>query len=319
MAVATSYDLPQYVGELFLKGERPNAFLRLIGGLTGALKNVASTEFPMGVDYTLTDGSQPDILEAATPTAAQVSTSQSSNVIQIFQRAVELSYSRKGASAVIDGVSLIPGSPAGGSGLVRPGTMQWQIARAVEQVSYDANYVFLRGSYQKPSDNTTSRKARGARTAVSTNEYANGGTARALTKTIFENALRDSMENGMFMMGDTVYIIGDKTQIAALINLYESDTQLPESREVVGVGVRQIITKWATCQVTYDPDLAAGELFGCRPEFYRVVAMPIPEKGVLFVEPLSKAGSSDKSQLYGELSIDYRHEVFGMVIDDLST
>jgi hypothetical protein len=319
MAASASTDLPQYLGELFLKAERPNALLRLVGGLTGQIRTVSDTVFAMGVDYSLTNGSQPAILEGATPTSAQVSTTQSSNVVQIFQEAVELTYSRQGASASIDGVATIPGAPAGGAQLNRPGQLPWQIARAIEQISYDANYTMLRGAYVLPSDNLSARKSRGVRTAVSTNEFANSGTPRALTKTIFENALRDSMENGMFMMGDEVSCFGDKTQTEALINLYESATQLPISREVVGVSVRTIITKWATVNVVYEPDMAAGELFLGRPELYRVVNMPIPGKGSLFAEPLSKAGSTDKQQVYGEFGLDYVNEIFGAVIDDLST
>lgn len=318
MATATSYDLPQYIGELFQKQERPNAFLRLIGGLTGAIRTVQSTEFPMGVDYSLPAASQPDITEAQAPTASQIGTNQASNVVQIFQEAVDISYSRMGASATIDGVALIPGAPAGGAGLVRPGSLEWQIEKKVEKVARDANYSFLRGTYQKPADNATSRRTRGARTAVTTNVFANGGTPRNLSKAIFESALKDAMDNGMFQMGDTIYALGNANQVENLVDLYKSDTQLPESREVVGVMVSQIWTTWAIVNVVYEPDLAAGELFLTRPEMCRVVNMPIPGKGQLFVEPLGKTKSSEENQLYGEFGIDYRHEVFHAVIDDLN-
>lgn len=315
MALATSYDLPQYVGELFQKQERPNAFLRLIGGLTGMLRTVLSTEFPMGVDYSLAAAGQPDILEGATPTSSHISTNQGSNVVQIFQEAVELSYSRQAAAGMIDGVSVIPGSV--GSQLVRPGTLAWQIQKAVEQIARDANYTFLRGAYQKPSDNITSRKTRGVRTAVTTNVFANGAVSRPLTKTVFESALKNAMNNGMFTLGETIYALGNADQVENLIDLYKSDTQLPPSRDVVGVGVRTIVTTWGVVNVVWEPDLAAGEIFLTRPEFCRVACMPIPGKGEIFAEPLSKAGSSDKNQVYTELGIDYRHEVFHAVIDDL--
>ena len=319
MAAAASTDLPQYLGQLFQKAKRPNAVLRLVGGLTGGLRTVQDTVFTMGVDYSITAGSQPAILEGATPASAQVAATQAFNVVQIFQEAFEFTYSRQGASAAIDGIATIPGAPAGGATLHRPGTFQFQSMAALEQIANDANYTFIQGAYVLPTDNNSARKTRGMLTAVSTNDANGSGTNRALTKAIFEDALKTFMANGMFDQGDEITVIGDASQVENLTDLYKSDTRLPESRTIVGVGVTTIVTTWAVCNVVYDPDMVANELFLFRPEMCRVVAMPIPEKGIIFAEPLSKAGATDKWQMYGELGIDYVNEIFVGSIDDLST
>lgn len=315
--MATSYDLPQYIGELFQKTERPNALLRLIGGLTGTVRTVQSTQFPMGVDYVLPSAAQPAILEGADPTPSELDTAQSSNLVQIFQESVKLAYSKLGEQGSINGVAIIPGV-AGHGTLVQPGSLAFQVNYKLQKIARDANYSFLRGAYQLPADNTTARKTRGIRTAVTTNLFANGGTARTLDKSVFENALRDSMNNGMFSMGAELFCMGDATQIQRLADLYRSETSLPASRDVVGVAVRTIETQWARVNLVWEPDLAAAELFLTQPQYCRVVAMPIPNKGVLFSEPLSKTGSAEHYQVYGELGIDYRHEVFHAVIDDLA-
>lgn len=316
MAKATSYDLPNYIGELFEKSEKPNAFLRLVGGMTGNVAVVHSTEFPMGVDYSLTAASQPAILEGATPTATQTATTQSANVTQIFQEAVEFTYSRLGTTENISGVAIIPGGDSGP--LVNPGTAEFQTRLKVQQIAKDMNYTFMRGAYVKPSDNSTARKTRGVRTAVTTNLFNNGAVARPLTVSVFDNAMRDMMDNGAFSMGDEVFALGDKTQIGALAALYSSDTRLPESRSIVGVSVRTIHTQWCVVNLVYEPDLAAGELFITQPQFSRVTFLEIPQKGLIFQEPLSKAGATDKRQIYAQAGIDYRHEIFHGVIDDLA-
>jgi hypothetical protein len=315
--VATSFDLPQYIGNLFRVRERPNALLRLIGGLTGAIGLVQSTEFVLGVDYELAAQTQPAKLEGAAPTPSEVGTSQATNLVQIFHESVKLTYSRQGAQGTIAGLAVIPGGAQGE--VNRPGTLEWQIDRKMEMIAMQANYSFLRGAYQKPVDNTTARKTRGVLTAVTTNLFDNGGTPRALTKVIFEAALRDAMQNGAFQMGAELVVFGDAVQLSALVELYRADGQLPISREVVGVSVRTIVTTWATVHLVFEPDMPAGTLFVWQPARCRVVAMPIPGKGILFAEPLAKTGSSEEHQLYGELGIDYRHEVNHIVISDLAT
>lgn len=314
---ATSFDLPNYIGELFEKKKYTNAVLRLVGGLTGMVRTVTDWEFPMGVDYELPAAAQPAILEGAAPTGEEVDTAQSSNVVQIFQEAVDLTYTRLARSGSIDGVALIPGQSGNGAHN-NPGTLEWQIDRALEKVARDANYSFLRGTYAKPASNATARQTRGIRTAVTTNLFANAATPRAITKAIINAALRDMVANGAFQQGEEVFMLADATQFSNVAALYAGDTQLPESREVAGVAIKRFITDWAVVNLVYENDMAAGEVFIAQPSKCRVTGLLIPQKGLLFAEPLAKTGSAEKYQVYGELGIDYTHEVLHGVIDDLS-
>lgn len=314
--MATSYDLPNYIGELFQKAEKPNSVLRLIGGLTGSLRTIANTEFTMGVDYDLPAAAQPAILEGAAPTASNTDTAQSANVVQIFQEAVELTYSAQARSGQITGVAVIPGAPAGGHTLNNPASLDFQIARANEKIARHANLSFLRGAYVKPANNSTARKTRGVRTAVSTNDF--DMSAAALTITNFEAQLESALGNGMFQMGEEIYLLADAVGIAKVIGFYKAAasgvSRLTDTTERVGVSIRQILTDFCTLNLVYEPDLVTAELFLFRPEFCRVVGLPIPKKGLLFAEPLSQAKASELWHVYGELGIDYRHENWHGVI-----
>lgn len=320
---ATSFDLPNYVGELFRVREQPNTFLRLIGGLSGGVHLVGQTEFVLGVDYEIADGAQTGATEGATPTASEVGTSQASNILQIFHEAVDLTYTRQSVSGAIGGLAVIPGAQ-GNAQLNQPGTLAWQIDRKLEKIQNDMNYSFLRGAYQKPASNAAPRLTRGVLTAATTNVFGNAGVARALTKTIFENALRDMVANGSIPMGGTVYALASALQIDNIVSLYASQPTAvaPESRSVAGFQLRVIYTTWATVVLAYEPAMPAGQIFFTRPEKVRLVAMPVvangQNKGILFAEPLSKSGSADKYQLYGEWGVDYTHEIFHGVIKDLS-
>jgi hypothetical protein len=325
MAVQTSYDLPNYVGELFLKSERPNALLNLIGNPAGPnggqFRQVGNTEFAMGVNWTTGTASQPSILEGAAPTDSQFSLTQTQNVLQIFQKSVDLSYSLQGRQSSIAGVAVVPG--AGGNGaLIQPGSPEFQIQANVQQIAREMNLSFLRGAYQKPTDNTTARRTRGIRTAVTTNVAANSGTPRALTKAIVDNALLAWADAGMFTPGATLWALCPAAQMNNLIALFEAVplsqvNQVPGS-QVAGLQLRELYTRMAKINVVYEFDMPAGEILFIQPEKCRAVTMPIPGKGTLFVEPIAKTGASDKSQIYGEWGIDYTDEIFHGLIDDLS-
>jgi hypothetical protein len=49
------------------------------------------------------------------------------------------------------------------------------------------------------------------------------------------------------------------------------------------------------------------------------MATPVPEKGVLFFEELSKTGASEKGQLFGMLGLDYGPEEYHGKITGLTT
>lgn len=307
---ATSFTLPNYVGELFELRKRQNAFMRLIGGLNGNVRLVGHTEFSLGVDYELPAPKQAGATEGAAPTKSVIGTSQASNILQIFQEGVEMTYTAQSAHQAISGLAVVPGSGQGP--IQRPGTLAWQIARKIDIVQNDFNYSFLRGTYQKPVDNTTARRTRGVCNAVVTNLFPQADTP--WTKARFEAMLRDAVENGAFNRGDEVYALGDGTQLDALATLYSTETSKPASRTVAGVAIQTIVTSWATVNLVWEPDMAPGTLLITHPKYLHLVAMPIVVdgnvKGIFFAEKLAKTGSSDTYQLYGEWGVDYTHEVF---------
>lgn len=315
---ATSYDLPNFLGELFQRSEKPNAFLRLVGGLSGGVRTVTTHLFPMGVDYVLPAAVSTGVVEGAAPTMREQSVGQSTNILQIFQEGVELTYSNQGASGTMSGVAAIPGAANGNGALVSPRSIEWQRQMAVMRIARNANLAFLRGTYQAPANNATARQTRGVRTAITTNVFANAGTPRALTKTIFENALRDMVVNSAFNIGDELVALCDGTQYGNLAAIYEVNPDLNPGSTVAGVMVQRVFTRWGPVSLVYEPDMNAGEILILQPQYCRVVGMEIPAKGILFAEPIAKTGSADREQIYGEMGIDYRHEIYHGRVSDLA-
>ena len=105
----TVWNLPNYVGELFEVNKTQTHFLNMIGGLGGAGRMVKSDELALNSNYTLNAAAQPAITETASltaPTATEYVRAQDTNTVQIFQRAVSISYSKLGNADALTGLSV---------------------------------------------------------------------------------------------------------------------------------------------------------------------------------------------------------------------
>lgn len=166
--IGTTFNLPNYHGQLFAISPAETPFLSAIGGLTGGGQTDDYEAEWQTSD--LRDPSDRQRLEgAAAPTAEERVRANVRNVAEIHQEKVSVSYTKQATTGRY---------ATAGSGPANPVTneLDWQVAQAVKQVAIDVNYSFLNGEYNLPSDNTTVRKTRGLLQAISTNAV-NKGTA----------------------------------------------------------------------------------------------------------------------------------------------
>ena len=306
MAVATTFDLPNFVGPLFGLTPTETPFLSMIGGLTGGMETRAK-EFTWQT-YDLANAAQPAILEAAVPTSAQRARSEVSNVVQIFQYGVDISYTKL---AAVDQLGPSATTVLGNQPVRNE--MDWQLQLKIEQAARDVEYSFLNGAYQLPTDNTTARKTRGILAAISTNAV-DAGTAAPLTDTLINTLLRTMFDNGAAFRNPVIFVNSFQKQALSSIYAYA-----PESRNVGGVNIQMIETDFAPLGVVLDRHMPAGvlgvfDVSVCAPRF-----LAIPGKGHFFTEPMAKTKASDESQLYGEIGLEYGPETWHGKIVDLAT
>lgn len=163
--LGTTYNLPNFVGELFGLTPTETPVLSMIGGLTGG-KSVRSKTWNWQT-YDLADAASPGgtngIIEGAPPTLGARVRGESSNVVQIFQYGVKLSYSDLASRELVSNtIATLQEQPV-------QDEMAWQLRLVLEMAARDVEYVFLNGTYQNPSDNSTGRRTRGLRAAITTN------------------------------------------------------------------------------------------------------------------------------------------------------
>lgn len=303
--LGTTYNLPNFVGELFRLVPADTPFKNLAS--QNGVRRVMSKTFT----WQTTDNAaaaQPDgIVEGADPVYAERDRAEVSNVVQIFEYGVETSYSKQGATGQL-GASA---TPILGDQPVQ-NEMELQQSLKLDRCSEDMEVSFLVGTFQNPSDNNTGRKTRGVVTATSTNAVAAGSAD--LDRSMIDELLRTMHGNRARFIRPTVY--GTALQIQRLNDIYGF---APESRSVGGINIRTIVTPFGELDVVIERHITASVLAVIDMAFCKPVVMPIPSKGELFLEPKPASGASEKAMLYGEWGIQYGPEIMHGKITGLST
>lgn len=187
--LGTTYNLPNYTGILFGLTPTETPLFSAIGGLTNG-RQATSTEFEWET-FDLRNAQQNVALEGATaPTAQNRVRGNVTNVCQIHQEKVSVSYSKIAAVGLKAGSNNDQPNPV-------TSEVDWQVTQMLKQMVRDVEYSFINGVYQKPSNNNTARKTRGL-IAASASNATNKGTlvadVSAATDTITSTA--HGMSNG---------------------------------------------------------------------------------------------------------------------------
>jgi hypothetical protein len=313
-AIATSWNCPNYTGELFLIGANQTPFLNMIGGLQGGnIRTVADFSFPLAQPWALEAASQPAVTEQASLTAPTPWTyvrDQDVNTVQIFHRAVTVSYAKQ---SVIGQVLV---DPAGHVDITNTQPVQnerdFQISAHMRQIAVNVDYTFLNGLYQKATNATTAAKSRGIIIAATTNTVAASGAA--LSKPLIDQLLRTMASNGSEFVNPVIFVNAFQKQKISDIYGYA-----PQDRNIGGYNINQIETDFAILGIVWAPNVPAATLLIADLSVCSPVFLPVPEKGVLFYEELSKTGAAEKGQIYGQVGLDYGPEEYHGTITGLAT
>jgi hypothetical protein len=311
----TTYNLPNYHGELFTVSPTETPFLSLIGGLNSAKVSHATTIEWQTIDRRTSTANNAALEGAAAPAGSERARSNVTNVLEIHQSAIEVSYTKMGATGNFSGANVAPEYDD-----VILDELAVQTMAELESMAVDVEKSFLSGVYQSPANNSTARQTRGILSAITTNVAANGGVNRALTSDILNNAIKLGFDNGAKLpQASTVIMVGSAQKVALTKAYQQSYLNAPVRQNTVGgVSMDTIITDFGTFGVVLNRwfpanQLALVDLSVCYPWF-----LEIPDKGLLFTEEIARTGSSRKFQLYGEVGLEYGPELNHVLVKDLT-
>ena len=299
--LATSFGVLNYSGMLFNRGNTRTPLSSIIGGHAKTTNHV---EFVTGQEYTGGGaGSQPEISENASltaPDASIVTREQKTNVTQIFQEAVGISYAKQSNMGTLSGVNIAnqQANPMN--------ELDFQVAAKMQKIARDIEYTFINGTYNKATSDDTVNKTRGLVPAITTNTKAMGSKALGLwdiadmVKNIYG---QNAPTQGLVLWCDATTMF----QINADA-VQNGLTVIPASREINGIALSSVVTPIGVVYLYLGECLPAGTALLLNLDVIAPVYQPVPGKGNFFLEPLAKTGAGEKYQLFGQLGLDHGPE-----------
>lgn len=310
--IGTTWNLPNYAGELFTSDPRQTPFLSMIGGLTGG-RQTTDYEFPTAVTFNLPDPAQPGISESASataPSASEIARAQETNVVQIHQEVIDLTYAKLSNGGRLAGLNT-----AGAQNSVAD-EKAWQVQQRLRKIARDVEYSFVQGEYQKATSASVANKTRGmleltqsdsGATIVASTTTGSGETATTtynpLTTDMIKQLFLMMADNGAYF--DNMVLFCGSYQKQAITALYESQLGYNKGaeRNVGGMNVTEIENDFCKLGIVWDRFVPADTILVADLAHVYPVFQAVPGKGVLFEEPLAKVGASDRIQLYGQIGL----------------
>lgn len=295
--LGTTWNLPNYAGELFTADPTQTPLLSMIGGLTGG-KQTKNFEFPTAVLFDYPDAKQPEITEEASakaPTASAIARKQESNVIQIHQEVIDLTYFKQSNSGRFSGIN--------GSNQTNPiDEKAWQIQQKLIKIARDVEFSFINGKYQKATAANVANKTRGMLELAATVSTVDASSGK-LTTNMIKALMLEMADNGAYF-NNMVLFAGAK-QKQKITDLYEKQLGYNQGapRNIGGMNITEIETDFCKLGIVWDrfmPDdsILIADVAHIAPMFQEVEG-----KGVLFEEELAKIGASDRIQIYGQIGL----------------
>ena len=301
VTTGTAFALPNYAGQLYSASPIITPLLNMISAKAVKTNNF---QFPTGVEYIHEDAAQPAITETASLTAPNPTSyvrSQNSNVTQIFQEKISVSYMAQSNAGRLTGINT-----AGAQNSVT-NELDFQVQRAMEKIARDVEYTFLNGAYQLSDASNVANKTRGllALTDSAATNLTSNNVAAALTQTNLNAAFKAAYDAGADFTDMVLFCNSTVKQMLSVIYNDQKGVRLPESRTAGGFNLETIETDFGVMHIVIDRFMPADKLLGVDISCVRPVEQDVPGKGNFFLEPLAKNGAAEEYQIFGQIGLDH--------------
>lgn len=296
---------------LFNKGNTRTPFLSMIGGKT---KYTNSVEFVLGQEYASEDGDIPNISETGSLTApnpSYITRSQNTNVTQIFQDSVAISYAKMSNMGTLSGAN-IEGQEANPQN-----ELDFQVGNKMRKLARSIEKTFIQGTYNKATSDSTVNKTRGMNAAIKKNVIA--ASNAPLDIWLVNDLVQKIRDNGGDISNLVLWL--DTVSLNQLNgSAVESGVEMGQAySNEYGIQVRDLLLPIGKVRTALGEFIPSGTAFAFNFDAISPVEQPVPGKGNFFLEPLSKTGAGEQYQIFGQIGLDYGNELLHGKITGLST
>ncbi len=295
--VGTSWNLPNYAGELFTADASQTPLLSMIGSLTGG-RQTTSSEFPTAVLFDYPQASQPGISESDSVTAPQsslITREQETNVVQIHQEVINLTYMKMSNSGNMSGLNSSYGNSVDDE-------KAFQIHHKLVKIARDVEHSFLNGEFNKATSANDANKTRGLIELTKNGTTIDAGGS-VLSKTMLDSLYRSMAENGAYFDNMVMFLPAYQKQMITDIYANQFNATMGARETIGGVNITQIETDFFRMGVVWDRFMPKDTVLIADVNHIAPVFQAVPEKGVIFEEQLAKTGASDMIQIYSQIGL----------------
>lgn len=300
--IGTTWNLPNYYGDLFTADPEHTPFLAMIGGLTGGM-STNSFKFVTNQLFNHPEPTQPEISESASviaPPASHIARIQEYNVVQIHQEVIDLTYAKMSNSGFMSGLNIAGQTPN------PPTEKDWQLSQKLVKIARDVEHSFIAGIYQEATNAGVANKTRGM---IELTKSANGTSIDAddnpLTLEMLNTLYRLMVDNGALFQNPVMFVNSKLKQDVTKIYNMIMGFALPATRNVGGLDIREVEFDFGRLGIAHNRFMPVDTLLIADVAYCSPVFQVVPEKGVFFTEPLAKVGASDREQIYGQIGLDH--------------
>jgi hypothetical protein len=295
--VGTSWNLPNYAGELFTADASQTPLLSMTGGLTGGRQSLSS-EFPTAVLFDYPEASQPSISEAASvtaPAASMIVREQETNVVQIHQEVINLTYMKMSNSGSMSGLNSTLANSV-------EDEKAFQIQHKLVKIARDVEHSFINGVFSKATSASKPNKTRGLMELTKNGTTIDAGGA-SLSKSMLDSLYRQMAENGAYFDNMVMFLPAVQKQLVTDIYANQFNATMNSRETIGGVSISQIETDFFRMGVVWDRFMPKDAVLIADVAHIAPVFQAVPEKGVIFEEELAKTGASDMIQIYAQIGL----------------
>jgi len=270
----------------------------MTGGLTGGLRT-DNEQFPTAVVFGYPEATQPEISEydaAWNTTPTFLTRDQETNVVQIFQETVGITYQRLSNTGRINGVT------SQLSENIIENELDFQIAHKLKIMARNIEFSFINGMFSRRGSAHDANKTRGLISVArdTSTVQASGDT---LTREMLNSLFKQMADNGAYF--DDMVLFVNSSQKAAISEAYSNQPgfMLPQSRNRAGINVLEIDNDFFRCGVVYSKFVPQDTVLVADIAHVAPVFQTVPGKGHIFLEELSKTGAAQMYHLYAQVGL----------------